>query len=209
MDYQKHYNNLVEKARNRKLEGYYEKHHIIPKCLGGLDTKENIVKVTAKEHFIMHLLLHKIYPKHYGLCFAVFKMSKYGIYNAQGYENLKKEFSKIQSKNRTGKPLLNNRGEKHHYYGKTRSDKTKLKISKSLKGNIPGNKGIPVSEERKIRISKSLGGKPFKVFKNNEFVGIWKTQHGCATDLSLYVSHINRCLKGRLKTTKGYRFEYV
>lgn len=64
MDYQKIYNAIIEKARLRnELDIYFEKHHIIPKSLGGEDTEENLVKLTFKEHFICHRLLTKIYPK--------------------------------------------------------------------------------------------------------------------------------------------------
>jgi hypothetical protein len=38
---------------------YVENHHIIPKSLGGYDTKENLVYLTAREHYIAHLLLCK------------------------------------------------------------------------------------------------------------------------------------------------------
>ena len=41
MDYQKIYNNLIKREITR--EGYVEKHHILPRCLGGLDNKENLV----------------------------------------------------------------------------------------------------------------------------------------------------------------------
>lgn len=35
----------------------YENHHIIPKCLGGTDNQINMVLLTPREHFIVHLLL--------------------------------------------------------------------------------------------------------------------------------------------------------
>lgn len=62
MNYQKIYDSLIEKAKVRiDLEGvYYERHHILPKSLGGNNSKSNLVKLTAKEHFIAHLLLFKI-----------------------------------------------------------------------------------------------------------------------------------------------------
>jgi len=51
------------------------------------------------------------------------------------------------------------------------------------------------------------GAKPFSVFKvTGEFVGDFFTQHECARELDLYVSHINNCLHGRRKSHKGYRF---
>jgi len=61
MDYLKHYNKLIERSKNRTLSGYTEKHHIIPRCLGGTDDKVNIAFLTPEEHFVAHQLLVKIY----------------------------------------------------------------------------------------------------------------------------------------------------
>ena len=54
---------MVEKARTCPcVEGQYlEKHHIIPKSLGGTNDASNLVKFTARQHYIAHLLLYKIY----------------------------------------------------------------------------------------------------------------------------------------------------
>ena len=48
---------IINKALNRKIKGYLEKHHILPRSLGGSDNKDNLVELTAKEHFIVHMLL--------------------------------------------------------------------------------------------------------------------------------------------------------
>jgi hypothetical protein len=61
MNYQTHYDKLILRAKNRILDGYVEKHHIVPKCLGGSDDIDNLVALTAREHFIAHGLLAKIY----------------------------------------------------------------------------------------------------------------------------------------------------
>lgn len=63
MNYKKCYKKIVNKAKNRKLEPniYTEKHHIIPKCMNGDESEQNIVKLTAKEHYVVHHLLTKIY----------------------------------------------------------------------------------------------------------------------------------------------------
>lgn len=60
--YELTYYNLVNSARLRgldkaKLEGYYECHHILPRSLGGSDLPDNLVLLTAREHFIAHYLL--------------------------------------------------------------------------------------------------------------------------------------------------------
>jgi len=55
------YENLVAKAKSRPLpNGYIEQHHVIPVCLGGDNTPENIIALTAREHYIAHLLLWKM-----------------------------------------------------------------------------------------------------------------------------------------------------
>ena len=39
---------------------YVEKHHIIPKCMGGDNNKANLIKVSGREHFVLHQLLTKM-----------------------------------------------------------------------------------------------------------------------------------------------------
>ena len=55
------YFSIIEsaKAKNNNM-GYLERHHITPKSFGGNDSKDNLVKLTAREHFICHLLLTKM-----------------------------------------------------------------------------------------------------------------------------------------------------
>lgn len=61
--YKKWYDALMATARTKprqKHQGiYYEEHHILPRSLGGIDCVDNLVLLTAKEHFIAHLLLMK------------------------------------------------------------------------------------------------------------------------------------------------------
>ena len=55
--YTRWYQTIINRAklqtRHRQDGNYYESHHIIPKCMGGIEE----VLLTAKEHFICHLLL--------------------------------------------------------------------------------------------------------------------------------------------------------
>ena len=74
MNYNYHYQKLINKAKNRVLNGYKERHHIVPRCMGGTDNKENIVELTAREHFLAHLLLIKIYNNNHRLVRAVAMM---------------------------------------------------------------------------------------------------------------------------------------
>jgi hypothetical protein len=74
MNYPKIYQQLIERAKNRTIDGYCEKHHIVPRCLGGDDSKQNLVRLTAREHFIAHLLLVKIHNGNMKLVKAVAMM---------------------------------------------------------------------------------------------------------------------------------------
>jgi hypothetical protein len=60
--YKKWYFSIIYNAQHRILptDMYVEKHHIIPKSMGGDNTKLNLVQLTAREHYICHLLLIKI-----------------------------------------------------------------------------------------------------------------------------------------------------
>ena len=77
MNYKRHYDLLIEKAKEkvRPRKEYTEKHHILPKCLGGSNDTSNLIRLSAREHFIAHWLLHRIYPNENKLSFA-FKMMK-------------------------------------------------------------------------------------------------------------------------------------
>lgn len=60
--YTKWYVNIIEtaNARTNETNTYLERHHIIPRSLGGDDNKENLVQLTGREHFIVHHLLTKM-----------------------------------------------------------------------------------------------------------------------------------------------------
>jgi hypothetical protein len=58
--YSKLYYTITNNAKQHVIEGYTECHHIIPQSLGGSNDKDNLVELTAREHFICHWLLIKM-----------------------------------------------------------------------------------------------------------------------------------------------------
>jgi hypothetical protein len=74
MNYSIHYTNLIERAKTRISPDVFEKHHIVPRCLGGNDDISNIVNLTPEEHYIAHQLLVKIQPHNPKLVFAASMM---------------------------------------------------------------------------------------------------------------------------------------
>ena len=63
--YTKIYNQLVasrlQLGRIFRVGCGLEKHHIVPKSLGGSDAKSNLVAFTPREHCLAHMLLAKMY----------------------------------------------------------------------------------------------------------------------------------------------------
>ena len=103
MNYQLIHDQIIERAKERYIIGYTENHHIIPQCMDGNDNKENLVKITAREHFIVHKLLVEIYPNDGGLQKAAFMMATCRKENrnyrvgAREFNRLKENFSIAQS----------------------------------------------------------------------------------------------------------------
>jgi hypothetical protein len=75
MNYQKIYDDLIDRARGRVIEEYTEKHHVVPRCMGGNNAKINLVRLTPEEHYLAHQLLVKIHPEHHGLIKAALRMT--------------------------------------------------------------------------------------------------------------------------------------
>lgn len=74
MDYKGIYDSLISRSQSRTIDGYTERHHIIPRCMGGNDDHSNITRLTPEEHYVAHQLLVKIYPNHFGLVQAAQRM---------------------------------------------------------------------------------------------------------------------------------------
>lgn len=173
MDYKKHYDFLIGKANNRELpkDVYSEKHHILPKCLGGNNNKENVVKLLPKEHYIAHLLLFRLHPNNQKLVFAFWMMCngnrkknrKY-VVSGKIYEEIRTKFIEIvkqrepffKGKQHTEESKQKNRIAhlgKSTWDGKIHSEESKKKMRESALGK-------KLSEETKNKLSQFWKGKP-------------------------------------------------
>jgi len=154
--YTKYYNNIIERAKSRVLpkEIYFEKHHIIPRSMGGSNLATNLVKLTAKEHRFVHLLLPKmtIDPAHTkSMWYALWMMLR--TKNKDQFRKISKgrafELSKLQ--------VAAFSSQLHR--GKIVSEETKQKLSNKAKGRTSPNKGKSMSEEQKQKLSIAHKGK--------------------------------------------------
>ena len=158
MNYEKIYQNLVNKGRERqrgknretlgKYVGRLEQHHVIPRCMGGSDDLDNLVLFTPEEHLIAHLLLVRIYPNNQKILFAANWMTN-RVKNNKEYGWVKKRHSDIM---------------RVRFLGKSRSDESIQKQKETIKhkydsGYISPRTGKSLTKEHKDAIALGNKGK--------------------------------------------------
>lgn len=181
-------NILTTRGRFACGDEYKERHHIIPKCMGGTNDKDNLIDLYAREHFEAHRLLALENPNVRGLTYAWWcmcnvkgndKQNRY-IPTANEYEEVRKIHSKNVSAMFLGKPKsekhkkklsenhANFKGENHPRYGTHLSEEHKRKLSDFAKTRIGDKnpnygkhtlKGHKLSDETKKKISKANKGR--------------------------------------------------
>jgi hypothetical protein len=147
MDYKKHYDLLIESRKNRKLiDGeYYEIHHITPKSMGGTNKPSNLIKLTAREHFIAHWLLWRIHQNS-EMAFAFYCLTYMS-------KNQKVKSSRIYEECKLARrPFIVENNKKYHK-GKKLSKEQIENIQKVFKNLVR-------TESHRQNISESLKNKP-------------------------------------------------
>lgn len=173
--YTKYYHLIIEhRKQNPPLEQYTEKHHIIPRSLGGSDNPENLVALTAREHFICHWLLTKMYTGEargkminamYIMRGNSTRQKRYeSNITARIYENLREEYAeyiselnkgRVQPPEEKAKQLAAQIGRKREPFSKEWREK--LSAAKTGKNN--NRFGISPSAETRKKIGDKIRGR--------------------------------------------------
>ena len=168
MNYEKIYNQLIEKRKIQILEKNIgnELHHIIPRSLNGNNAQCNLVYLTVREHYIAHLLLWKITLLKFGeesdqhkkmqhafrmMCIFSKKYSRKFKFNSKLYEKYKKKaYETTYNDEFRLKCSLAKRGEKNPNYHKFGKDNPNYGSKRTLEQRKR------MSEKQK-EIAKRLG----------------------------------------------------
>jgi len=108
MDYKRIYDHIIK--THICQGGITERHHIVPRSLGGSDDPDNIIEVSPRVHYILHLLLYKMTTGKDAskMWFAVWNMSHQGkVKTGAMYQYIREEASKKQSRIRKSTPPWN------------------------------------------------------------------------------------------------------
>ena len=111
LTYEEFINNILE-TRGRFACGdeYHERHHIVPRCVGGTNDEYNLIDLFAREHFIAHKMLAEENPNEEGLLYAWWCMSiqtnehtkeRYQL-TAEEYEEVRTKFASLMSDKMSG-----------------------------------------------------------------------------------------------------------
>jgi len=175
MNYQKIHDHIIQNTQQNPPVGYVERHHIIPTCMNGNDNLNNLIDLSARQHFIIHWLLTKLYPDHQGIRYAFHMMFHPDSSSTREDVHLSKsrtyEYHKIQMAKFTS---LRFKGR-----AKTPEQREKIRQSSLLRWQRPGEKaaqscrmmgrpatyghtGKPHSEATKLKMSQTMKGRPSK-----------------------------------------------
>lgn len=159
MNYLNIYNSLIEKAKDNVFNSdeYFETHHIIPKGMDGSDDTNNLVKMTARQHFVAHWLLFRIYPTNKQIA-AAFHITAFGT----NCRNTRKKHKGYMPSSRAiaearYASVVRNTGSKH-------SPETIQKMKDTWKdkyanGHAGSTKGRKITDEQKLKQSIAMTGR--------------------------------------------------
>ena len=217
MDYHKIYNQIITKAKNRYIDGYIEYHHVVPKCLGGEDSKENLVALTAREHFICHQLLCEIYPNESKLKHALFLMSngkqkkkdkQYKI-SSRTYQRLKLEYSLFLTGKKQSKRTCDKKSKSMVEVWKNKTDEEMAVISDRRSQALIG-RDITWGKD----ISEALIGRkmPWRTKPISQYTleGVWVRDWESVAEIAKHPDYgfVGACVNGKQKTAYGYIWKH-
>ena len=194
------YKKFIDALRNQRIDGYFEKHHILPRSMGGGDDASNIVCLTLRQHYIAHWMLWKAYGGKMAIAFDYMNgIKKYG-YRLTGrtIKMLSEDVSKRRSERpvsaktrekqrqaKLGKPLSAEHIEKARQaqLGRKLSDEWKANVSAAKRGKSNGRLGHIMAEQTKKRIGDAQRG------ELNHMTG---RKHSPETKEKMRIAHMKR-----------------
>jgi len=234
------YNEFIQNILNTRGrfgcgDEYCERHHIIPRCLGGIDEEKNLIDLFAKEHFIAHRLLANENPDNDKLIYAWWMMarverpgqSRY-ILTPEEYEEAKIAFCQTHKSAMLGE---NN---------PTKREDVRAKISQSLMGHPVSDEvreklrlkftGMKLSTERIQQIKQwmqdpshcsnygkhlsedtksKLGKQIYQCDINGRYISVWPYVTPASNHTGVDKSSIIKCCRGKLKTAGNFKWYYL
>lgn len=197
MNYKMHYDALMQKARVRSLNCYSERHHVIPRCIGGSNQESNVVRLTPEEHYTAHLLLAKIHRGEIKLIFAAHRMTS-------GRSRSNKLYGWIR---RLAAEALSNNNPMSRQEERLRASKVMKERNKKL-GN-PMKR--PEVVEKRMRSESGIGKKVVCIEERKEFHSRSEAARWLSSFLGKKASAqcLSNALKKESSVAYGFHWRYA
>lgn len=238
--YQEFIQNILNtRGRFNCGDRYYERHHIVPKCIGGTDDKNNLIDLYAKEHYEAHRLLALENPENQKLIYAWWMMSttikssrRRESITPEEYEEVRIALSAAISGENSplyGKPSprrgahLTEEQKKHlreinlgalnPKYGKPVSEETRAKMRVARLGKVATEEGK--LNMRNSHLGKNMGAdspraKPVAQYNfDGDLIATWDCVADIERELHINASAISNVCCGKTKSAGGYQFRYI
>ena len=182
--------------------------------MGGTNNNDNLVDLYAREHFVAHQLLVKLYPEINGLVYALVKMSvgkghHIGRTNNRLYECIKKRNNILKSETKKGKPWPEKRRLAYLRNPPKQPESANTARREKLQGikNSTGNLGHKQSNDTQLK----------KLISNRLTISIWLESpdgeeilccgiNRFAKKFNINVAGIRTIIRNPDKEYKGWKF---
>lgn len=145
---------IIARAKTRgEIQSYTEMHHIVPRSIGGGDGEDNLVKLTAREHFVCHRLLTRMTTgdARHRMAYAAYMMMFGSRHHQREFKVTARTYEKLSEAARAATSALTKGKPKH-------TPKSKARLAESAR-NQPRRLGKVVSAETRDKISKANKGR--------------------------------------------------
>lgn len=214
MSYVEFINNILNtRGRFNCGDNYCERHHIIPKCMGGSNDDDNLIDLLAHEHYMAHKLLALEHPDNDKLVYA-WHMMAVAKKDERGYEIPDEDYDILREMHANASSSMMtdkwaNDDFKNRLKAALNSDETKNKMKRAAKARV-ANGTSPVvdmwkDKDRLARISNAAA----QCDLDGNIIRTFPSAHEAARETDICYSSIASCCAGKRKTAGGYIWKYI
>lgn len=124
-------------------------------------------------------------------------ISFFNAHNSDDYYNIELGGNKYPLSEHTKELIKKNHadlsGDKSPCYGKRMSEETKRKVSEGRKGIVAYNKGVPMSEEQKLKLKEAWKKRKVRVSNHREIICVETNEKFCSIAEASRVIGIKAC----------------
>lgn len=210
MTYNEYIQNILNtRGRFACGEEYYERHHIVPRCMNGGNEDDNLIDLYAREHYEAHKLLARENPDNEKLAFAWWIMSTKSDTTSGRYQLTEEEYELTRTALREAQSKAKRERfsdkENHPMFGRVHSEESKERMRKAKQGKPSPKKGQPVSDKEKERLRQIKLGSKWSKEQHEKMDGRYANGNSVCC-VPIYCPELNESFWGLQEVCDKYGF---